>query len=96
MFADFKLSISWNGQTHSNNSSATDDELFECVWPFYEVDNLKLANIYLFKVSNKNTRKRFEVCSKFTIKTPERRHWRRSRVFIFNFENTVECWKSLK
>ena len=23
-----------NGQTHSNNSSATVDELFECVWPF--------------------------------------------------------------
>ena len=23
-----------NGQTHSNNSSATADELFECVWPF--------------------------------------------------------------
>ena len=23
-----------NGQTHSNNSSAAADELFECVWPF--------------------------------------------------------------
>ena len=23
-----------NSQTHSNNSSATPDELFECVWPF--------------------------------------------------------------
>ena len=23
-----------NGQTHSNNSSAIADELFECVWPF--------------------------------------------------------------
>ena len=23
-----------NGQTHSNNFSATADELFECVWPF--------------------------------------------------------------
>ena len=26
-----------NGQTHSNNSSARADELFECVWPFYGV-----------------------------------------------------------
>ena len=25
---------SQNGQTDSNNSSATADELFECVWPF--------------------------------------------------------------
>ena len=29
-----------------------------------------LANIYLFKVTNKNTRKRCEIYSKLTIKTP--------------------------
>ena len=40
------------------------------------------ANIYLFKVNNRNTRKRCETCSKLTIKTPERRQWRRSGVFI--------------
>ena len=28
-------------------------------------------NIYLFKVNNKNTRKSCEICSKFTLKTPE-------------------------
>ena len=26
-----------NGQAHSNNSSNSGDELFECVWPFYGV-----------------------------------------------------------
>ena len=31
------------------------------------------ANIYLFKVNNKKTRKRGEICSKLKIKTPERR-----------------------
>ena len=31
--------------------------------------------IYLFKVNNRNTRTRCEICSKLTIKTPERRHW---------------------
>ena len=31
------------------------------------------VNIYLFEVSNKNTRKRCEIVSKLTIKTPERR-----------------------
>ena len=35
---------------------------------------------------NKNTRKRYEMCSKLTRKTPER-HWRRSGVFIVNFEH---------
>ena len=46
------------------------------------------ANINLFKVNNKNTRKRCEICSKLKIKTPEKRLWRRSAVFIFNFEHT--------
>ena len=31
------------------------------------------ANIYLLKVNNRNTRKRCEICSKLTIKTPEQR-----------------------
>ena len=29
------------------------------------------ANSYLFKVNNRNTRKRCEICSKLTIKTPD-------------------------
>ena len=31
------------------------------------------ANIYLFQVNNKNTRKRCEICSTLTTKTPEQR-----------------------
>ena len=30
------------------------------------------ANIYVFKVNNRNTRKRCEICSKFTIKRSEK------------------------
>ena len=45
------------------------------------------ANIYLVKVNNRNTRKRCEIFSKLTIKTPEPRRSRRSVVFIVNFEN---------
>ena len=45
------------------------------------------AGIYLLKVYDRNTRTRCEKCSKFTIKTPERCHWRRSGVFISNFEH---------
>ena len=44
------------------------------------------ANIYLFNVNNRNTRKRFKICLKLTIKTPEWRQWRRSGVFIAKFE----------
>ena len=43
------------------------------------------ANIYLFKVNNRNTRKRCEICSKLIIKIPERRHWPLSGVFVLVF-----------
>ena len=46
-----------------------------------------LLNMYLFKVTNTNTKKRCEICSKLTIKTLERSQWRRSGVFIINFEH---------
>ena len=45
-----------------------------------------LVRIYLLKVNNRNSRKRCEKYSKLTIKIPERHHWRRSGVFIVNFE----------
>ena len=45
------------------------------------------ANIYLLKVNRRNTRKRCEICSKLAIKTPKRCQWRRSSVFIVNFEH---------
>ena len=44
------------------------------------------AGIYLLKVNNRNTRTRCEICSKLTIKTPERR-LASSGVFIVNFEH---------
>ena len=45
-----------------------------------------LADIYLLKVNNENTWTMHEMCSNLTIKTPERRQWRHSGVFIVNFE----------
>ena len=42
---------------------------------------------YMFKVNNRNTRTRCKICSKLTLKTPERRYWGRSGVFIVNFEH---------
>ena len=43
------------------------------------------TNIYLFKVNNGNFGKLCEICSKLTMKTPERRHWLRSGGFIVDF-----------
>ena len=47
--------------------------------------------IYLFKGSNRNTRKRCQICSKLTIKTPERRHLSAS---IVAFEQVNFYWVS--
>ena len=43
------------------------------------------AGIYWFNINNENTGATSEICSKWTIKTPERRQWC-SGVFIVNFE----------
>ena len=51
-------------------------------------DAVSPVSIYLLKVNNKNTRKMCEICSKLTIKTPERRPWHCSGVIIVNFEHT--------
>ena len=52
-----------------------------------EINSPEPARNYMFNVSNRSTRTRCEICSKLTIKTPERRQWRRSGVFIVNFEH---------
>ena len=41
----------------------------------------------MFKVNNKDTRKSCEICSKLTIKLPERRHQRCFGVFNVNFKH---------
>ena len=45
------------------------------------------AGIHLVKFNNKNTKRRCEICSKLTTKTPKRRHCSRPGVFIVNFEH---------
>ena len=43
------------------------------------------ASKYMLKFQDRNTRTRWEIILKLTIKTPERRHWPESDVFIVNF-----------
>ena len=48
----------------------------------------------MFKVSNRNTRTRCEICSKLTIKTPEQRYFTPCfSVFIVNFEQVNAGWE---
>ena len=56
------------------------------------------ASIYLFKVDNGNIRTMCEICLKLTVKTPERRQWCHSGVFIVDFNRfhtffwCFHCW----
>ena len=54
---------------------------------FGQIQPIHPAGICLLNVNNKNSRRRCEVCSKLTRKTPERRHLRRSGVVIVNSEH---------
>ena len=49
------------------------------------------AGNYMFKVHNRNTRTRCDICSKSTLKIPERRHWRCSGIFIVNLDIFTTC-----
>ena len=44
------------------------------------------ANSYLFKVNNRNIRKRYEIYPKLTIKRPKQPHWYHSDACTVNFE----------
>ena len=46
----------------------------------------------MFKVNNRNTRTRCEICSKLTMKTPERQQLRRFGIFIVNFEHILHLF----
>ena len=52
-----------------------------------------LPGNYIFKVNNKNTRTRCEICSKLTIKIPEQTYLTPSSgVSIVNFEHVIAGW----
>ena len=59
---------------------------------FSNTRSLYQINIYLFRSKKRNTRKSCEICSKLTIKTLERRQWRRSGIFIVNFEHILHLF----
>ena len=62
------------------------------------------VDIYLLKVNNRNTKTRCEICSKLTIKTPERRlassklKYRENLAYKLNDPKTAPktYWKILK
>ena len=52
----------------------------------YPLMNSNPVGNYMFKVNDIN-RTKWEIFSKLTMKIPKRRQWRRSGVFIVNFEH---------
>ena len=55
-------------------------------------DNFPAGN-YMFKVNNRNTRTRCEICTKLTIKRPEQRQAISDHIIIpVNFEDVKFCY----
>ena len=65
----------------SDRKFTTSNDMFSAKCKLFYKTNKPVGN-HMFKVNNKNTRTRCQICSKLTIKTPERR-----RVFIVNLEH---------
>ena len=65
----------------------TDWRVKFCFWLRRKILFKYPSGIYLLKVNSRNTTASCEICSKLTIKTPERRQWHCSCVFIVNFEH---------
>ena len=79
IFAQILVNCSLNNFSQTNG----DKNPSGSVTTHYPVSN------YIFKVNKRSTKTMCEICSKLTIKTPERRHWchlHRSGIFIVNFE----------
>ena len=49
-------------------------------------------NKYIFKINNKNARKKCKICSKLTIKTLERHRWLRFGDFIVSFKYSLHIF----
>ena len=83
----FRCSISRNEvEVLYHKGGLETDESTEIIFVSVKV-GIKPAGNKMFKVNNRNSRTRCEICSKLTIKVPERRHWRRSDIFIVNLEH---------
>ena len=91
-FIPYGNTLSWRKETlnFSTMLIITSGQFYD--WNIESMARYCPANIYLIKVNNRNTRKRCEIFSKLTIKTPEWRRCRRSGVFIVNFENISQLF----
>ena len=67
----------------------------KCCHLVFLVRHATPVNIYLFQIKSRNARKKGGICSTLTIKTPERRYWRHSGVFIVNFEHISHLFSSV-
>ena len=77
----FWIKVTWIFQSHKTVEKSS---FTAKIWKY---NSSSQAGNFMFKINNRNTRKRSEICSKLTIKILERHQWQHSRVFIVNFEH---------
>ena len=69
-----KQKTSHNHVTQEINNGFNCNGNMTAIGVFRTLPQIYTTNIYLLTVNNRNTRKSCKRCSKFTIKTPEKRH----------------------
>ena len=70
-----------------HDSRSLQPRLYSYKQKFFSRLSSTSASKYMLKVINRNAIKRYVICSKLTIHTPERRQWYRSGVFSVTFEH---------
>ena len=80
-----EVTVSYQKWTH--NSYSIYNFFFICKDRFgFFLNTQSLAGVYLFKVNNGSRRKMYKMCSKLSLKTPERHQWHLFKAFIVNFQ----------
>ena len=70
----------------------SDQSHLHSIWQQLLCTTFKVFFYQFFFLTIETLEQALKICSKLTLKTPERRHWRRSGVFIFNFEHISDLF----
>ena len=81
-----QIQVTGSKFTKSSNVAKIDDVIGFFVIRWNKNHWTNPVGNYMFKVSNRNSRTRYEICSKLTIKISERRQW---GIFIVNFKHVL-------
>ena len=85
-----KATLKFGKVLSANETIGVNINFSKLFWQLFQKSCRPHILVGMFKVNNRNTRTRCKICSKLTIKTPERRHF--PSASIVNFEHVPVGW----